>query len=64
MYVEIPFWRFLLGLLIVAAPVALMEQAGEGRVARNYVILILLAMMIANWQGVLAFSRFVEDELG
>jgi len=63
-YVEIPFWRFLLALLIVAAPAALMEQAGDGKLARNYVILILLAMMVANWQGVLAFSRFVEDELG
>ena len=64
MYVDIPFWRFFLGLVIVAIPVAVMEHSGETKAANAYLALVLLALLIGNWRGVEAFSNFVKRELG
>ena len=64
MYVDIPFWRFFLGMMIVAIPVAVMEHSGERRAASAYLVLILVATLVANWRGVEAFSGFVKRELG
>ena len=64
MYADIPFWRFFLGAIIVAIPVVILEHSGETKAANAYLILILVATLIANWRGVEAFSRFVKRELG
>ncbi len=64
MYVDIPFWRFFLGLMIVSIPVAVMEHSGETKAARAYLVLFILAVLVANWRGVEAFSGFVKRELG
>ena len=64
MYVDIPFWRFFLGMMIVAVPVAVMEHSGERRAASAYLVLILVATLVANWRGVEAFGSFVKREMG
>lgn len=64
MYVDIPFWRFFLGLMIVALPVVVMEHSGETKAASAYLVLVLIALLIGNWRGVEAFSKFVRRELG
>ncbi len=63
MYVEIPFWRFLLALLVIAIPAALLEQTGEKRTAQAYVALIVFVFLMANWSGVQAVSGFLRRAL-
>ena len=63
MYVEIPFWRLMLALLVISIPAAALEQTGEARWARAYVGLILFIFLMANWSGVEAFSAFVRREV-
>ena len=64
MYADIPFWRFFMGMIIVAIPVAVMEHSGERKAASAYLVLFILAVLVANWRGVEAFSGFVKRELG
>lgn len=63
MYVEIPFWRLLLALAVVSLPAALLDQGGERKAARAYVLLIVLMFLVANWSGVIAAERWVRREL-
>jgi hypothetical protein len=62
-YVAIPFWRLMLALLVIALPAAVLESGGEPRWARAYVFLILLIFLLGNWQGVVAFSQFLQREV-
>jgi len=62
MYVDIIFWRFLLGLIIISAPVAFLQRYDGGKWANKYILLILLMMLISNWRGLQRFQRFIGEE--
>lgn len=63
MYLNLGFWRFMLGLIVVAIPAAMLSRSGNDRWAMRYVGLILLMLIVSNWRGVEAFSRFMGLEL-
>lgn len=63
MYVHIVFWRFLLGLIVVSAPVVFLQRYESGKWANRYILLILLSILISNWRGLDAFQRFIREEM-
>lgn len=63
MYVDLDFWRFFLGLLVVSVPAVLLERSGEFSWADRYVVLILLMLLVTNWRGVQAFQTFIASEM-
>jgi len=62
-YPKIDFWRFLIGLLVVSVPAALLSRAGNDRDASRYVALIFLMLIVTNWRGVVGFEQFLRREL-
>lgn len=63
MYVKLDFWRFLIGLVVVALPAWMLDRSGRQDQANTYVWLILLSLLIANWRGVEAFTDFIRREM-
>ncbi len=62
-YPRIDFSQFLIGLVVVSIPAALLSRAGEDQAATRYVGLIFLMLLVTNWRGVEAFSEFLRSEL-
>ncbi len=63
MYPKIDFWRFLIGLLVVSIPAALLSRAGNDQDARRYVALMFVMLLVTNYRGVEAFGNFLRREL-
>ncbi len=60
MYAQIDFWRFAIALAVVAVPAFLLERSDDDTWAWRYAVLILLMMVIANWQATVTFARFLQ----
>jgi len=58
-YSTIPFWPFVLGVVIVATPGALLDEKS----GRAYAFLILLMFAVFHWKGLSAASAFAQREL-
>ncbi len=61
-YVQLSWWKFLLGLAVVSAPLVILERSSE-RWAWRYAALILLMLLVFHWQGLAAFARYLQAQL-
>lgn len=61
-YVNINLTSFVIGLFLVTLPLWLMERSNS-RWMWPYTILILLSIMVVNYDGIQAFSNYLQKEI-
>lgn len=59
MYSNISFWKFVLAATVLSAPLIILP----GKWQYAYVLLILLAFVVANRGGFVRFTSFLTGEL-
>ena len=62
-YQRINFWRYALGVAVVSLPAFMLEQEDRGW-AWRYVALIVLMMVVTNYEGVARFTAFLQRARG
>lgn len=61
-YREINFWKYIMASAVVLIPAAILEREDE-RWAQRYTVLILLMMVVTQWDALARFSTFVQKEM-
>jgi hypothetical protein len=63
MYREVPPGRMILALVVVLAPLFVLEQQGNSRWAWGYALLILLGFAVYNYPGLARAANWASREL-